>query len=620
MILLSGCSGKVGLQPISEDEWFTSANRSALTSKSPSEFTLRYLRREDLASAHARDPVSVIERLEKEYSLEPDRERCFVLAELFYLRARMMERDNSRIMQFYLSSLLRSYEYLFDSELKPALNIYSPCFRWACDFYNRSLAKCLIFAKENNIMVEEGEKVPLFDGEMSYAGLQNGLSWDLRELGEYDVAYNYEVKGLTNHYRRPGIGVPIILVRDLPPVEGRVPEERFLRPRHQVFAATAVLHIKKTIENPSKGQCKTEAFFHVYDTVNTSEIQVGNIRVPLELDFTTPIAYSLDRLRSVVGMVGFFWPEAWADFCGLYMIQRYEPGKIPVVFVHGLFSTPETWTVMFNELVSDPVLRSKYQMWFFLYPTGNPLPFNANLLRETLLDVRARLDPNGEDSAFDQMVLVGHSMGGLLSKMMVQDSGNALWDGMFDRPIDELDLAEDERGLLQRMLFFKPLPFVHRVIFLATPHHGSEMAENRLSQIGLFFVRLPKDIVDLFVKINPLMKEELKARSINPRINVPTGFHGLRADSGYLQTIAKLPISSDVFYHSIIGNRNSAGVCSGTDGFVPYKSAHLEGAVSEKVIKSDHNVQTSPGGILEIRRILYENLGLAQKQIRSGDG
>jgi pimeloyl-ACP methyl ester carboxylesterase len=266
---------------------------------------------------------------------------------------------------------------------------------------------------------------------------------------------------------------------------------------------------------------------------------------------------------------------------------------------------------MLNELAGDPLIREKYQAWFFLYPTGNPIVFNATLLRDSLLEIRRVVDPMGVDKALDQMVVVGHSMGGLLSKMMVQHSGDVVWDYLFDKPIDELDIREDERALLENMLFFEPLPFVKRVVFMATPHRGTEMAKNRLTEFGLSFVKFSDNVTELIMDVAPFFKEERKTNLSYPLKRVPTGFHGLRSDSAYSVLIDKVPIDTSVSVHSIIGNEKAADTPGGSDGIVSYDSAHLEDAVSEKIVCSNHNVHASPAGILEVRRILHEHIHAA---------
>ena len=122
---------------------------------------------------------------------------------------------------------------------------------------------------------------------------------------------------------------------------------------------------------------------------------------------------------------------------GLSLLRPYTRGKIPVVFIHGLWSNPWSWDRMIAELEADPSLADRYQSWTFGYSTGDPIPYSASLLRRDLQEVRRKFDPDDSDAAFNRMVLVGHSMGGLLTKMMVQDSGTRLWRLISDRPIDD---------------------------------------------------------------------------------------------------------------------------------------------------------------------------------------
>ena len=109
-----------------------------------------------------------------------------------------------------------------------------------------------------------------------------------------------------------------------------------------------------------------------------------------------------------------------------------------------------------------------------MYNTGNPVAYSAMLLRDALIKVVKELDPDDKDTGLKRMVVAGHSQGGLLTKMTVIDSGTRLWP--FSVPPEELDLDVETRDLLTHALMIKPLPFVRRVIFIATPHRGSYQA------------------------------------------------------------------------------------------------------------------------------------------------
>jgi triacylglycerol esterase/lipase EstA (alpha/beta hydrolase family) len=134
---------------------------------------------------------------------------------------------------------------------------------------------------------------------------------------------------------------------------------------------------------------------------------------------------------------------------------------------------------MYNRLAADSRLRARYEFWFFSYDTGNPIGWSAMLLRESLRRAVTALDPEGTDPGLRRMVVIGHSQGGLLTKMTAIDAGSQFWDRNFKRPPEALDVSPEARDLLRRLSFVTPLPFVKRVVFLATPHRGSELTMNR---------------------------------------------------------------------------------------------------------------------------------------------
>ena len=139
---------------------------------------------------------------------------------------------------------------------------------------------------------------------------------------------------------------------------------------------------------------------------------------------------------------------------GLSLLQPYVRGKVPVVFVHGLWASPWSWSRMIKALEAEPALKGSFQFWTYGYSTGDPIPFTAYLLRRDLDEVRRKLDPSKADPAFDRMVIIGHSMGGLLTKMIAAESGDRLWRVVSDHPFAELMGEEDDRKLFRSGLFF----------------------------------------------------------------------------------------------------------------------------------------------------------------------
>ena len=290
---------------------------------------------------------------------------------------------------------------------------------------------------------------------------------------------------------------------------------------------------------------------------------------------------------------------------GLSLLQPYRRGRIPVVLVHGLWSTPCSWAPMVEALEADPVISDRYQFWTFGYSTGDPIPYSASLLRRDLDEARRKFDPDGTDAAFDRTIIVGHSMGGLLAKMMVQDSGSRLWQVVSDRPFEQLAGDPEDRDLFRHALFFKHRPDVRRVIFIATPHRGSRVDRGRLERIGARLVRHQEPLRASFGR--------LKARN-GPAFfrewlheGLPTSIDELEWGSPILTGLSDLGLAHGVAAHSVIADLHNPPRAGGSDGLVPYDSAHIDAVASESLVSAGHLCQGHPGVIREIRRILAEH-------------
>jgi pimeloyl-ACP methyl ester carboxylesterase len=293
------------------------------------------------------------------------------------------------------------------------------------------------------------------------------------------------------------------------------------------------------------------------------------------------------------------------DACGLEMRRPYERGKIPVILIHGLWGSPRNWDRMVEYLDADPALRARYQFWLIGYASGDSIPYSSHLLRQSLRRARQVFDPKGTDRAFDRMVVVGHSLGGILAKMMVQSSGSRLWQAVCTRPIDCIGGAPEERELLQQAFFYKPVPEVRRVVFIATPHRGSPLASGPLRGLGTQlcgrrnrFLKAVQNVVagnqpDLFM---PDFAE------------LPTSAGELGPGHPLILGLSDLGIDSLVRSHSIIADvRDKAGAGT-TDGIVPYSSSHLDGVASELIVRGLHICLDHPAVIQEVRRILMEHV------------
>jgi pimeloyl-ACP methyl ester carboxylesterase len=292
---------------------------------------------------------------------------------------------------------------------------------------------------------------------------------------------------------------------------------------------------------------------------------------------------------------------------GLSLVRPYVRGKTSVVFVHGLWGSPSVWRRMAEALASDPAIDARFQFWTFGYSTGNPIPYSGYVLRRDLDEARRRLDPGQSDSGFDRMMLVGHSMGGLVSKIVAVDSGDRLWRAVSDRPFGELTGDGKDIELLRDSFIFRAHPGVRRVVYIATPHRGSRLDQGSVRAIGTRLVVLPAALRSLHHRLvvgNPpdFFREPF-------RKGLPSSIDELAWYSPMLTSLSQLPHPAALKVHSIIAVRPGTPPGHQTDGLVSYESAHVAGAASEKLVTAGHMCLDRPDVISEVRRILLEHGG-----------
>jgi len=341
---------------------------------------------------------------------------------------------------------------------------------------------------------------------------------------------------------------------------------------------------------------------------------IGGHRKALATDFTAGLELSLGSgFLQKFALSGLLKPAANLQHSGLYITETFNPKRIPVILVHGLASDPHIWQNPMNEILADPVLRDRYQLWYFLYPTGLPVPATSQRLRQAIQGTVKTFDSEGDDAALRDMVLIGHSMGGLLSRMQVIDSGNDMWGSYFAVPPEKLWIDPRRRQALTNSLFFERSTSVDRAIFVATPHRGSEIADFSVVRWAVNLIRLPLDLAGLATEF-----AQLDLSFFNPALQRFEAFGTRSVDNlspqhPLLHGLAKRPIA--VPHHSIIGNRGRKGLLEkSSDGVVPYPSAHLDTAESEKIVPAPHSCVQHPEVAAEIVRILHQHLQERQVQ------
>jgi pimeloyl-ACP methyl ester carboxylesterase len=590
----------------------------------PSERTMETLTRQGLNKRYKTDPARALASLERTaQGQKDDADLIYALAELNWLEGRRhdqaklisFDRQRDQVLDRYLDALTYAYDYLFSPALAAGRQPSDPRFRLACDIYNAALERLIRTALVKG-RVPMGESIELtLRGQKAKVRLavDEGSPWPRNEIGEMMFASDYELTGVETQTRQYGVGVPMIALRkklksdDNP---ATVALERFL-PTEAAFPLTAFMHPKSRLEQPLDKKGDEEFVVELIDPIRFR--QVGSdpkALLPLEFDLTTPLAYMWSKSEQFreadrEKISNLIKPGDLSKKSGLTLLRPYEPGKIPVVMVHGLASSPLTWIPMINELLNDPRVRENYQFMLFAYPTGAHVPIAMSSLREALWQARTQFNTEGAAPDFDQMVLLGHSMGGLLCHSLAVSSGDRFWQLHSDRPFQEILGPPEVLTELRQFLFFEPMPSVRRVVYLATPHRGSDLSRGMIGRVSSSLIEDSDHIQKL---LSTLIADNPDAFDRKRFRRLPNSIETLSTNSPVLTALLEMKSGPDVTFHSIIGANRPGPPADSTDGVVAYRSSHLDGVASEKLVRSDHSVQKSPEAIQEVRRVLIEHL------------
>ena len=597
LLLLTSCATPVGADKTSARVAYSRVSANALEGKCSSA-SRSVLHRYDLEKKYAQDPAQTLLSLHELACTDERRDLLFALAELNYLYADRLARSTKAWgpkldRDYYLSAAIYAYLYLLGPGQEPPPGLYDRRSRAACDLYNIGLAKGLGSKERTNavVLLQAGPR-QLPPGHIELTLNTEPFPYKLDVIDRFLSADQFLVRGLSMRTRQSGLGAPLIAVGKRQPGE----------PINRRQPATVFLRVPGDIKAWSAGDLKPT--LELYSGYGKDTVEVGGATIPLETDITAPLAHSLnDTLVWDLGMSQFLSAREIMK-TGVYLTQPYQPGRVPVVLVHGTFSSPVWWAEMMNTLRSDPEIRERCQFWFFIYNSGNPLPYSALKLREALAAKIKQLDPNGTDKALQQMVVIGHSQGGLLTKFTATDTGDRLLQAICHTNLAQLKLTEKETQFLRRATVYEALPFVTRVVFISTPHRGSYLAGNFARNLARKFVSLPRQFVQRTRELTGLA-EKLQLKGFK---GLPTSLDSMSTDNQFLLTMADIPLAPGVKGHSIIAVQGEGDYHQGKDGLVAYPSAHVDYVESEFIVRSFHSCQDKPPTIEEVRRILHEHL------------
>jgi pimeloyl-ACP methyl ester carboxylesterase len=418
------------------------------------------------------------------------------------------------------------------------------------------------------------------------------LAWKRDSRAEMDPA-KYEfipadqlvIQGKSVDVRevKAGLGAPLVAKRIADQAHELAPTPHFF------FCVTAIARF-------TESRCEIS----IEQPLEQETVRAGGREWPLAADYTAPLAMMLAEMEPAnLNVPRLLHPEKFAATTKVARLEPYDPDKTVVLLVHGLASSPTTWFPLLNHLRGDPVIRDNYQFWLYSYPSGYPYPYSAAIMRKEL-DEAEKLYPSDR-----KMVVIGHSMGGCISRVLITDSERRIWDRMFTVPPEKLEISPEHKHILTESSIFAHRPEIGRVIFISTPHRGSDLATSLPGQIFTRLVQLPETLVSVGLEEARYQRYAPGAKHLT---RFPDSVDTLAPDNDFVVALKEVPIHPDIPYHTIAGDRGRGDSPNSSDGVVPYWSSHQSGAESELIVPSNHGAHQTKQAIAEVDRILKLNL------------
>lgn len=466
--------------------------------------------------------------------------------------------------------------------------------------YHESLRRFLRLAHNHNrVQGGKGIRICLDNITRCIPLLAHDFPWQITDFNDWRVVGQYASRDITASKIGAGVGVPLVVIR-----------QRCQAPLNAMCA-----FLPNQITFPATAQMSADGMtLELFNPLLLNQVEIDGFLQPLAKDLTADIAYQ-QQFHEDSRLAGFFNPSPTDRDGKLIFLEPFQPEKIPIVFVHGLLSSPAAWSDVYNELRSDPNIRKTYQFWAFQYSTGEPFIKSAQELRRELNEAFACYSNLDVHQNMTRTILIGHSMGGLISKVLISESGSKVWQAIANVPLDELHATRTVKQQLSERFFFSPHPLVSRVVYIAAPHEGSEMAGRLLGRVASASVRQEDETYQTLLRNNPgAFKSSVTG-------GLPTSIDMLDPEQPFLDLLANLPQNNCAVTHTILGNGCRTLSLAPSDGVVSVQSARQKSSVSEKQIPSTHNgLLRNKESFAELNRILKQHAGILNENPLPGVG
>lgn len=529
-------------------------------------------------------------------------------------------------------SIRYSYAYLFATQYSAQKRLFNDRQVLVKDFYNQAIAQLMTTLNEQKPQHHSNYKNKIVGQSAYHIDLTLYPTLEVSQVDRLIPTYNLSFSGLNSISRRDGFGTEFVIKMLRPTYTSSKNVDYGTQKidilHHPNIHNALYLPATVVVEPQSTGSIEEilnsqQLKLRVINPNQYQEIDIYHDRYPLAANFSAP--YGLWLANEKFGSVGlnsllnvdkgFISPQ-------LFMLEPYQPHKQLVIMIHGLAGSPETWLTVSNDIMGDPVLREHYQVWQIFYSTNMPILENRyqiyHLLKQTFAGIK-QLYPQTD---IQNSVLIGHSMGGIISRLLVSN------DDFSTKVLTHIqkkchECQKDDHVIhniiknSSERLKMNALPEMSRAVFISAPFRGTEFADRWFTKSVRKVIKLPTTFIDRTQELIQYNFNDQNVKFLAKELTediLQNGASDLSQRSLFMYLTKDTKIVPDLNYHIIIGNKTKFTDKSKiTDGVVPYTSVHLEGAASEKIIAGGHSIQYTPEAVLELRRILHLHLDQLSK-------
>ncbi len=543
--------------------------------------------------------------------LLPSTQKALEANQLFsYQYARMQQMD-SQELALYCPELLslpdtsanKSLLQLSCAQLWLAsAELKGTALQQASQLYNQSLTQFL-----QTMLPKQKYRHPALRIVLEPVKDETGLAFE-----EFVLASEFQaIKRHHQEVAHSGLGVSLVAIR---PNTGKGQDNYY--PPEGIFRSVTVS--LKQLKFTKELQIQLTLQGHLMQ--EAAELKFASGSYPLLYDAASSYLWLMQQAKLAdLELPGLFNAELADNKLGIYSVTPLQNNKQPLLMIHGLNSSPLIWYELTMAVLQDEELKQRYQIWHAFYPSGPPPFYNSMRLRKKLDELQAMLKARGGSNQLDEIVVIGHSMGGVISKTMVQTTDYLLWDLSFTERPEQLGYAKQELDNIKDIFIFDARPYIDKVVFIDTPHGGSETSESVVAKVASWFINLPKNFTLLMSNFILKLGADKITLPMREYLNDGGGPHSVQVLSPrhpLLQGLNKLEYQRPVY--SIVGSNGPLSCkdeksCSQiSDGVVPFFSAHQNKAVQEIIVPSQHNSYQSPQAIAFLLQVLRQAAGEAK--------